>query len=817
MKQSLFLGLVGAAALLAGCNDGKLPGGWSSSTGGIAPTVSVDASVATGSRALNTAKAIEAADLSLRLIAADGSLDRTWAKVADFDAEEEFAVGDYTMQAFYGTEGAEGFDAPYYTGSTALSVRENQSTPVSVTARLANSMVSINYTDAFKNYLSDWSASISSDAGSSTIEYGKDETRPAYITPGTVTLKIDVTKPNGVSASLQAASFNAVARHHYNVTIDLNNGEVGEAVITITYDGDTEEKTITIDLSDDIISAPAPELTAVGFASGDVITHVESAEAANPLKLNIIARGGIASVRMTTESATLRQQGWPAELDLIAADAAMQATLRQLGLKPLGIWQNPDKMAVIDLTDVLAHLSVTAAGATESSFAFEVTDRYTKTSEPVSLTVNLIKLNLEITGHGAMLYDADNVDLTLAYNGSDIENNVAIQVKNDRGTWDNLTINSVESASEGVYTVNVALPSRADKALTFRATSKTGLTSGEVEVPVVEPNVTLEGRDLDTFATYTLVKAGGEAAEGMQFEYSTDGGETYTKTTSTAMADGYFRVSGLPAASTVLVRVNDADHASRPVTVNTEAATQLPNAKMENWYQTKAAHSQTTGFGMDAYVVYPSLQGENSFWSTRNALTTATGSGPTPYYVSYSGTRSTAGVSGNAAEISTLGYGEGSTFTGSGGTCKHKAAGMLFIGEHSATSETSEVFDYGKPFTSRPTGFSFSYKYIPYNNDSMKAYIVVENRDNGVVELGRGEIVSADNVSSFTKATVNINYTDTSKKATHMYIVFCSSSDLAIDAPGVKNVKGSKSFIEGYADSRRVGSVLTVDDIELIY
>ena len=508
MKQSLLLGIA-AAALLASCNDGKLPGGWSSTTGGIAPAVNVDASVSTGSRAVTSAKAIEAADLSLRLTAADGSLDRTWARVADFDTDEEFSVGDYTMQAFYGTEGAEGFDAPYYSGTTALTVRENQVTAVNITASLANSMVSITYTDALKSYLADWDAVVSSSAGKSEIAFAKDETRPAYITPGAVTLRLNVTKPNGTSATLQAATFTAQPRHHYNVTVDLNDGEVGDAVLTITYVDDTEEKVIDINLSEDIISAPAPEVTTVGFASGDVLSHVESAAADAQLALNIVARGGIASVKMTTESASLRQQGWPAEVDLIGTDAATRATLSSLGLKPLGLWKNPDKMAVVDLTDVLAHLTVTAAGATDSKFAFTVTDRYTKTSEPVELTVSVVKLNLAITGHEPLLYDADNVDLHVAYNGSNLADNVTFQTKNARGTWDAVEVNSVTAAGDDAYTVSLQLPSRADKALTFRAVASTGLTSAEVEVPVVEPNVTLEASDNNTFATYAIIQAAG--------------------------------------------------------------------------------------------------------------------------------------------------------------------------------------------------------------------------------------------------------------------------------------------------------------------
>lgn len=139
---------------------------------------------------------------------------------------------------------------------------------------------------------------------------------------------------------------------------------------------------------------------------------------------------------------------------------------------------------------------------------------------------------------------------------------------------------------------------------------------------------------------------------------------------------------------------------------------------------------------------------------------------------------------------------------------------MLFMGSHNASSETSETFDYGQPFVSRPTGFSFNYKFAPYNSENFKAYVVVENRDNGTVELGRGELVSGSEVKSFTNATVNIDYKNLTLKATHMYIVFVSSTS---DNPQVKNVKGDKGAFGGYADGRRIGNVLTVDDIELIY
>lgn len=841
MKQSLIMGLVGAAAILAGCNDGNLPSGWLAGTGGITPTVSVDASVATGSRALRAPMAIEAADLSLRLTAADGSLDRTWAKVADFDAEEEFAVGDYTFEAFYGQPADEGFDKPYYSGISTLSVRENQSTPVSVTAKLANSMVSVDYTDAFKNYMTDWSATAASDAGTATIEFLRDETRAAYITPGTVVLKVNVTKPNGASATLQAASFAAVARHHYNVTVDISNG-AGDAILKIEID-DSIDETVTVEFDlDNIETAPAPTVTTIGFASGDVLQHVEGAAAENPLKINFTAKGGIASLKMTTESASLRGRGWPAEIDLVAADAATQATLGSLGLGTLGVYRNPDKMAVLDLTDVLQNLTVTASGATENTFSFTMTDRLSRTSEPVTLSVSVAKLVLAITSSGPMVYGADNIDLTVSYNGgSNLADKVTFQIKNDRGTWTDIKTNSVSEAGEDTYTVNVSIP-RAEADATFRAVAAGGIESAPFTVAVKEPNVALEVTEANTFAKYALVKATGETDAGMQFEYSSDEGASFVKASATAEADGYFRVSGLPDGKALLLRVNDAAHTSRTIALTTEKATQLPDSGMDAWEYEKKG---------DYQYLWSAPSGS---WGTLNALTTSqsgsgSGNGLNTGGCSYKATsgtipangRSTQSTAGggaigttkhydghtdgnaslhsdkqyagaNAALIRTVGWGKGNTAKSSGsgfGTCQNTTVGELYLGSFDGSAPV-----YGIEFTSRPSALKFYYHYdvvTAGNGDFGTAEITVYDSEGNVIDSADCQLAEQ---SSYSEITLPLSYSN-SPKAARISVIFKSSGNSAAlnkdtnfwRCPGAKNTSGGEY----------VGSELYIDSIELVY
>ena len=206
----------------------------------------------------------------------------------------------------------------------------------------------------------------------------------------------------------------------------------------------------------------------------------------------------------------------------------------------------------------------------------------------------------------------------------------------------------------------------------------------------------------------------------------------------------------------------------------------------------------------------------DKYWDTRNALTTGDRSGASTYYNQYSGTRPVQGVSGLAAEISTVNWGSGSTFTALGGNKQNITPGMLFAGDYDIDNSTENM---GRSFPSRPEGIRFDYKFAQIGDESFGAYAVVEHRaaDGTVTELGRAEIdaQSAGTPSdSFKDATLRFDYANRRLNATHIKIAFISST---ADTPNVNAVKGSAGANKGYHDSKYVGNVLTVDNVELIY
>lgn len=315
--------------------------------------------------------------------------------------------------------------------------------------------------------------------------------------------------------------------------------------------------------------------------------------------------------------------------------------------------------------------------------------------------------------------------------------------------------------------------------------------------------------------------------ERFALQYKAEGATEWT-TAEPSSTDGnvlsFDRIAGLSKSTTYQFRAiyngND-ENVGDEKSLTTEDAEQVENAGFENWYSTQVYKKTTwsvgtTGLGIDEWFPKAS-ESASDYWATRNDLTTSQRSGVSCYYTSYSGTlgTTTAHSGSYAAEISTVGWGEGNTYLKSmtGVFIYNKTAGMLYMGDYTLNADTPET--YGRSFTSRPVSLTFYYKFVPINSEAFKAYIVVENRDNDTVtELARAELTSSDAVGTFTQATLDLAYSNTVLKATHMYIVFISST---ADSPSVGLCNGDLNAFNGYSDSRYVGNVLTVDDIELIY
>lgn len=797
-----------AIAACSSCSDDYNPGGGTS--GKINPQLDLDANAIT-SRSTATgrdAQSVSVNDLKLRLSSADGSFAKEWNSISDFDNNELFKVGAYTIEAVYGDIEDEGFEKPYYYASAQLTVKENKVTPVSLNARLSNSMVSIATTDAFKSYFTNYSFQAHAEGGD-YVNYTSTETRPGYLRPGKVTVTADVTKPNGLSATLEAATFVAEPQHHYTVTIDVNNGQAGDAQLVITYDDMLSQEDVYIDLSDDILSAPAPTVVAQGFEPQTAATVIEGSTGIVSPSFFINAEGGIKSVTLTTQSASLIEQGWYNEIDLAAATPAQQSKLKSFGLDVKGLFGNIDRMAMVDLSGVIANIKYIENGNNESSFTVVAKDNYGKVSEPVTFSVKVEPIIIGLAEDVTPSVGSSSMSVSLTYNGTNVADNVKIQYKNIRGTWSDVTISNVKQVSENSYIVDIeGIPSD-DTTVTLRAVC--GNKESD-EITITKGGFTISSTANDMFATRARIESTYyddeiEAnAASVKYEISEDG-LNFTPASHTITDDGSTWLYDLPSGKDLTVRATINGNIAK-TEITTEVAAQLPNSDMEGWWQARS--------GGNWQFYYPYAEGTEQAlqaWDTMNEETTSEpGSGAFggAAYRANSGTKPEAsGHNGQCALIRTVGWGAGNTAGGNLSVVNNVSAGQLYLGKFTGVGQTP---DYGYNFTSRPGALSFWAKYQAHKSDDFGS-AEIRVLDASGNEICRNSIEIGTDRGDWEMFTVPVKYPANAAKAASIVVIFKST---AHSSGTTKDYLKLPAFAAGKG-TEVLGGQLYIDDIKLNY
>lgn len=759
----------------------------------------------------------EITDFAVRLTKTDGSYDKTWATVAEFPVDTKFSTGIYTMEISYGNIAEEGFEKPYYFGSGKFEVIDEETVTPTIEAKLGNSMVTLSYTEAFKNYFTDYSAKVCT-ANGSVIEYGSEETRPVYVKPGKVSFVLTMTKTNGVELSLEPTAIdNAAACTHYRVTFDVNGGEVGDAVLSVSFDDATVATPIEVLLSEELLNAPAPVINTKGFENNVAINIIEGDEA--DASVVLAAQSGIASVTLGTSSEYLLANGWQAEMELVNATAEQKAILQQYGLGVKGLWINLDKMAVVDFSGLIPNLKPTGSNSTHT-FTLQVADIYGRVAETAAtLVVNAPAVTFEMSEAQKSESGSREAKFKLAYNGN--MDNVTFKARNDYGMLEDAAIKSCVDNGDGSYLLTVVIPDNAT------ATTVVGYYKGE-EKSSVEVKIgmafSLSANDYDVWATKAIVKMTSKTPEkvrnNLKSVYVNDVATTNYAVDAT---NNTFTITGLSAGTQHTIKIvadDEGDDCTSSIQITTEAAAQVSNGDMENWQAVKLGE-----FGLFSkssyYDFYPYAEGESDiWWATNNPRSQ-------DYTVSRVDVTSSPCVSyttdvhggSKAALIYTSGHGGKGADTGAGSLSviypANSFAGSLWIGSYSYSSAPGEE-THGHSFSSRPSSLSFWYKYAPKNSDSFKVWVAVKNGDTILAEGTFVPTAYSTADTEYKQATINLNYVVTNKKATTICVQFLSTTKTSFSTSDFDKHTSITFPVMG-SWKAHIGSILKFDDIVLNY
>lgn len=792
-----------SALTLVGCSsDSFAP---SDGTGTVELQLDVDRQVltATPSRASlpEIVEGLTADDFTIRLVAANGQ-SQQWS-YADFTGEK-IAAGTYTLEAFYGTEGEEGFEKPYFAGSTQVVVRSDESTHAAVTTSLKNAAVTVSYSDTFKNYMTAYSASIRTAGSTDGLDYPSSATDDLFVNAGEASLYVTFTTPQNQTATLKVVDFTAEAQHRYNISVDLNNGNMGDAVLTITFD-DTAQvaEPIEIVLSEELLNAPAPAISATAAT-----VNIVEGDKGNG-RFDIIAHGGLKSVKLISSGSAL-PAGWPAEAELVGGCAAIPS----LGLRGLG--EAGSTAAVVDLADAISTL-----GAGTATFTLEAVDAYGKVSEAdvtPSITVNAEPADISINGQQVLAAGADRVTLSVDYNGSDI-NNVRFSYKARSGEWKDAEIISATPASRATANYNVTLKVEATYS-NVEVKARVGATEAAFTAERQTPDFTAVAPENDVFAKHAVVRlssindeVAADLASSARWAVSTDNGNSWTNVSATVSGTGA-RLEGLTPGTAYRVRATVSDKQATAA-LTTEAALQVPNNGMETWY-TKAGQSNWS-------VFYAGASESDAVWGTNNPMTTSQGDNKVNQRISGTLETSDAASGSKAALLQTAGWGSGNTtvltvFGANASKIKYIDPGLLHLGSNRSSRNgnseqagiiSTDDLDCGISFASRPSSLTFKYKYLNKNSED-KGYAEIWVKDASGNILASGNLL-LEPASSYQDKTIQLNYKAGAAKGAKLYIKFLSTYDKKFLVKSLDNISFPST------GSKLIGSQLYIDDITLNY
>lgn len=856
MKRVYYVWLFLLLAGLASCakDDAR-----SSLEGRIDVRVNADQSLTDEmSRAAEEESVPDINDFALAIESVDGKVSNSWESFADF-SPISVAVGTYTVTASYGDAEAEGFDAVSYLGSTNVEVRSAETSEASVTCVINKAKVSIAYTDEFKSYFNSYSAYVSSSKGNK-VTYSADEVRGAYFVPGDLGVYLEVTR-QGVSkkVTLNPKNFTAEEKHEYRLTMDV---DAAAASLKIIFnDNPSSEQNVEINISDEALNADPPVFTPYGFTSGNTLEVLEGAAFTEKLEAYLNAPAGLAKCELVTNSASLKEQGWPESVDLMNLTTEQSQKMTALGLQTKGLGVNHDKIALIDFQQLVPNLTCTSENNEVHTFTLRATDALTKVSEELKLVIETRNNGFAVELPETVPYASTSVTFTLTLEG-DVSKVKFYYDLSDTGAYQPFDAEKVQITSDNTkHTVILTYPeSLTDTEHDVKLKAEFGVKVIEKSFKIEDPELTLslKNGDADVWATkaYLQVEASAKSRASRTISSSTveiqykEGEEwkawpnqSYNEETGlfllTKMGEGATETEGVSyTLRAVYKRGGEIVSISDELNVTTEAKAQVGNAGFEDWsHSTIPAYGSTGGLlgipypgRKDINVFYPYENKENQWWDTRNTYTTQSLADASWMYAMFPGTvpvsesviwgasqhlnehdnqSLSTGAHGdtNAAEISTIGWGK-NNWTDLGHNTQYRTAGCLFIGTYDLENNRENL---GHVFNSRPDYIQFYYRFYSYNGESAKAYAILYDIEKR--EIGEGVILIEESTNDYKLGEIPINYIE-NKEASYITIVFLSSSS---DNPATKDVQGSDGAFSGYGDSRHIGSILTVDDVKLIY
>lgn len=781
------------------------------------------------------------------VISQDSGVVAEYARFDKMPAEIELEAGAYSVEVSKGTKTAAAFNSPYFSGKQDFTIVKDMTTPVEVTASMENSRVTVDFSDDFLETYEDYTLSFMTNKMTLPLVYEKGEYRPMYFqadASGTK-LTIGMELVNVYGKDVQYTATTTIKQKQWTkLTVRTDEKGLNGVAIDVVLNDETKETVyVNIGIPDFMEQLKGAPIVTSSFFNWDGNATMTEPTILDPMDANtfksipnisVLAGGkvdkAILSVTKDGESvlnidfANLEEEK-KTELESLYAFDLPETIKGQMSFDfdPTGLLNslmpkkdvNAEYVISLSVTDALPESNTTTKlvkvvlkEAQDPSFSgLDLIDgTYQKFTEQKSLrivhTLDLASCSFVLTNSSEEIINRGEVDLVTGkttVEGVDWRKMEDAYYLDFTPTW----LNTLQS---GMFTLSVTVEDiigvKVVKDIPVSVAAIEWLTT---ENDVYAKHIILRAKALDRdISSIKFIYGDKIITEGLQDEG--DGVVSYV-------------LSGLTSGieNTVIVEHNGIQLRR---TWKTEEELQLPNASMDEW--TKEFICNNVGQevlwfkGKDIDRWFPSSDKTKSFWKTNNEETTSNNPSPSfwlkafptvysaAYAENYNPYKKLSFSGGSAAVICTVGWGDDLTWISGSLT---NTAGRLFVEN--------------EKWETRPLGIKFKCQFESYNGEKFKVKVSLKDNSNNEVKIDQE--LSNENIQNGEVKLLFDSYLP--QKAVSISIDFISSSSTS---PSTQKVEGynndnlggiseSRAKDGGHNDSRNIGNVLIIDDVELIY
>lgn len=272
--------------------------------------------------------------LKVCIISADGDTVKSYEDYIKEVKNEKLIlpVGTYKVAVASNQTEEPGWEKPFYAGEETVDVKAGEITSATVTCKIANTKVTIGYTDKVKEKFTNCEATVSNSSGS--LLYTYDEYRSGFFVPEKLTVSLALTNNEGKKYAIKRVFSDIKPRYHYTIMFNMadpSDDKEGGSDFTVEVNDEIQVVECEIVIDEDDMEDKKVPVIKLSDSFKENQFSIKVGEELSPLSLSITSQVGIETLMVKAESELFKQANGLNEFDLARLEEITKMHLEELG------------------------------------------------------------------------------------------------------------------------------------------------------------------------------------------------------------------------------------------------------------------------------------------------------------------------------------------------------------------------------------------------------------------------------------------------------------------------------------------------------